>query len=217
MFTFFSKFKVNHQSLLLSTCSSIAFGLIGYQFFRENSKVLNANPAQEKRKILKVCVTGAAGHVGTALIPLLANGDVFGENVRIYLKLLDTPDKDNLMKGLSLELQDSAYPLLYGVENGSNAGKIFRDCDLAIFLGGNPRRPGMEIEDLLQVNGQIFKDQGRALHENAKKDVKCLVVTSPANTNALILQKYAPDISPENISSLSRLNQNRAVGLVKFD
>jgi len=166
---------------------------------------------RKKKKILKVCITGAAGHVATSFVPMLANGDVFGENVKVHIKLLDVPGNEHLLKGLNLELQDGAYPALYGVEYGTNPKKLFRDTDVAIFIGGFPRKPGMELHDLLQVNGQIFKEQGSALNENAKKDCKCVVVANPANTNTLILQQAAPNIPAENFTSLTRLDQNRAV------
>lgn len=200
--------------LALSTFTNLAFGYLGYNFFKENTKALNANPVQDRRKIVKVCITGAAGNVGSAFIPMLAHGEVFGQDVRVFIKMLDTPEKDNLLKGLNLELQDGAYKNLYGVEYGSNPRKLFRDSDVIVFAGGNPRHPGMRLEDLLQVNGQIFVDQAIALNDSAKPDVKCVVVTSPANTNALILKNYATRIPPENFTSLSRLAQNRATGLL---
>jgi len=212
MISLLASFKSKQKPLLFAASLSLFFGYSSYRSFYDKAKMAEQSKLQpDKRKVLKVCVTGAAGQVATAFIPMLANGDVFGEDVKVHLKMLDIPQKEYLLKGMQLELQDGAYSHLYGIEYGSNPKKLFRDIDLGVFIGGFPRVPGMELSDLLQVNGQIFKEQGIALYENAKKDVKCLVVANPANTNCAILRHYANDMPEENFTSLSRLDQNRAV------
>jgi malate dehydrogenase len=208
-----STLKNQRKAFFLAGSASLLFGYSSYKSFYDKTRMASQSGIQQNnQKIMKICVTGAAGNVGTSLIPMLASGEVFGNDVKVHLKLLDVPAHEHTLKGMQLELQDGAYPLLYGVEIGSNPRKLFRDIDLGVFIGGYARHPGMERSDLLQINGQIFKDQGVALNENAKRDVKCLVVANPANTNCAILQHYAPEIPNANFTSLSRLDQNRAVG-----
>jgi malate dehydrogenase len=145
---------------------------------------------------------------------MLCNGSVFGPNVKIQLRLLDIPNAIKVLEGVFLELQDCAYPLVEDIKFGDNPREMFAGCDLVVFVGGFPRKQGMERKDLLKMNGSIFNDQGAALNEVAKKTVKCLVVANPANTNCLILQKHAPTIPKENFSCLTRLDQNRAVAQI---
>jgi len=166
-------------------------------------------PIAEK-KTLRVAVTGAAGQIAYSFLPMLASGQVFGDNVFIELRLLDIIPSQELLRAVVMELQDSAYPLLKDIESGTDPKEIFKDVDVVVFLGGFPRKQGQERKELLQINGKIFKEQGQALSEVAKKNVKSLVVANPANTNCLILQKNAPGIPKENFTCLTRLDQNRA-------
>eukprot|EP01017_Pseudomicrothorax_dubius_P004534 TRINITY_DN10932_c0_g1_i4.p1 TRINITY_DN10932_c0_g1~~TRINITY_DN10932_c0_g1_i4.p1 ORF type:complete len:325 (-),score=51.13 TRINITY_DN10932_c0_g1_i4:61-1035(-) len=160
--------------------------------------------------ILKVCITGAAGQIAYSLIPMLCSGELFGADQMIALTLLDLPSQEDVCRGIAMEVEDGAYPLVKSIEFGSNAREMFRDVDFAIFLGGSPRKPGMERRDLLQVNGQIFEEQGKALNEVAKSSAKVLVVANPVNTNCLILSSNAPNIPRHNFTCLTRLDLNRA-------
>jgi malate dehydrogenase len=163
---------------------------------------------------LVVAVTGAAGQIGYAFVPLLSNGSVFGPDVMIHLRLLDVAQAQKKLEGVSLELQDGAYPNLLSVDYGDDPNKIFKDADVVVFIGGFPRKQGQERKDLLLTNGNIFVGQGKALDTVAKKTVKSLVVANPANTNCLILQTNAPSIPKENFTCLTRLDQNRAYSQV---
>jgi len=163
---------------------------------------------------LKICLTGAAGNIAYSLIPQLAAGYIFGPKTFLHLSLYDLPDKEYVLKGIILELEDGAYPLLTKIEYGSDPRAMFKDCDLVIFLGGTSRQPGQEKRDLLNENARIFKEQGEALNEVAKKDCKSLVVANPCNTNCYILQRHCPTIPRKNFTALSRLDHNRAVGQV---
>lgn len=174
------------------------------------TEVLDLAPS----KTLRVCVTGAAGQIGYSFIPLLCSGTVFGPDVKIQLRLLDIPASIGVLEGVALEIQDGAYPLLEDVKCGDNPREMFQGCDVVVFIGGFPRKQGMERKELLKINGGIFRAQGRALDEVAKKTVRCLVVANPANTNCLILQRNAPSIPKENFSCLTRLDQNRAVAQI---
>ena len=142
---------------------------------------------------------------------MLANGDVFGPHVKIQLRLLDIPSAEKALQGVNMELQDGAYPLLEDVRCGSDPEEMFKDCNVVVFIGGFPRKKGMERKELLSINGQIFRTQGAALDKVAKKDVRCVVVANPANTNCLILQDSAPSIPKENFTALTRLDHNRAI------
>jgi NAD-dependent malate dehydrogenase len=165
-------------------------------------------------KTLRVCVTGAAGQIGYSLVPMICNGSVFGPDVKIQLRLLDIPNAIKVLEGVVLELQDCAYPLVEDIQFGDNPHEMFLGCDLVVFVGGFPRKQGMERKELLKINGSIFNAQGKALNEVAKKTVRCLVVANPANTNCLILQRHAPTIPKENFSCLTRLDQNRAIAQI---
>lgn len=167
--------------------------------------------SDDGKRIFTICVTGAAGQTAYHLLPLLANGSVFGPNVRLRIRMLDKSDMIESLKAVAYELEDGCHPLLEGVKYGSDPKKLFKDCDLIIFIGGISRKPGMQRSDLLRHNGKIMKEQGKALNEVARKDVKCLVVTNPSNTNCLILQHHAPHIPKENFTSLSVLDHHRAI------
>lgn len=170
----------------------------------------NTNTNNKTIDILNICVTGAAGQIAYSFIPILASGDVFGPNTKVNLSLLDIPPTLQILESLNMELEDCAFPLLQKISYHTDPQKAFVDCDVVIFLGGFPRKAGMERKDLLSINAKIFQEQGRALDIFAKKTVKCLVVANPANTNCLILHKNAPSIPKNNFSALSRLDLNRA-------
>jgi malate dehydrogenase len=156
-------------------------------------------------------VTGAAGQIGYAFIPLLLTGQVFGPDVHIDLRLLDIPAMEDVLKGVIMEIEDGAYPLLEKVSSGSDPKVLFKDIDVGVFFGGFPRKPGMERKDLLKTNGKIFKEQGEALNSVANPNVKCVVIANPANTNCLLLSTYASKINKKNFTSLSRLDHNRVL------
>lgn len=159
---------------------------------------------------LQVLITGAAGQIAYSLIYSVAKGDVFGVNQPVVLKLLDIEAMMGVLKGVVMEMTDCALPHLRDVIATSDIATAFKDIDVAILVGAMPRREGMERKDLLKANVKIFKQQGEALDQFAKKSVKVLVVGNPANTNAYIAKKYAPSISPQNFTCLTRLDQNRA-------
>lgn len=141
---------------------------------------------------------------------MIANGSVFGCKTDVTLKMLDIPQCMGVLEGVFLELQDGAYPNLIAASFHDNPEEAFKDCDVIVFVGGFPRREGMERKELLAKNGDIFRAQGAALEKVGKRNVKCVVVANPANTNCLILQQNAPSIPVENFTCLTRLDQNRA-------
>jgi len=159
---------------------------------------------------LRVLVTGSAGQIAYSLLYAIANGDVFGKNQSVILHLFDISPMLTAMGGVKLELEDCSLPLLKDVVVTDKEEVAFKDIDVAIMAGAMPRKEGMERKDLLAANVRIFKAQGEALDKFAKKTVKVVVVGNPANTNCLILSKYAPSIPQENFSCLTRLDHNRA-------
>ena len=160
------------------------------------------------RAPIRVAVSGAAGQIGYSLIYRIAAGDMFGKDQPIILHLLEIPQALTSLKGVEMELDDCAFPLLEGIVTGSDPMKVFEGAEWAILVGAKPRGKGMERKDLLADNAKIFVDQGKALN---RKDVKVLVVGNPANTNALVLAHNAKDLPKENIRSMMRLDQNRAI------
>lgn len=160
---------------------------------------------------LRVAVTGAAGQICYSLLFRIANGDVFGKDQPVILQLLDIPQSINAVKGVVMELEDCAFPLLAGVTISDDANVAFKDIDAGFLVGARPRSKGMERRDLLAANAAIFKVQGAALNTVAKKTAKIIVVGNPANTNAWILAHNAPDFPAENISAMTRLDHNRAL------
>ncbi|HEX3984183.1 MAG TPA: malate dehydrogenase [Acidisoma sp.] len=166
------------------------------------------------RPAKRVTVTGAAGQICYALLFRLAQGDVFGRDQPIILQLLDLPQAQAAVGGVVMELEDCAFPLLEGVVITDDPATAFRDADAAFLVGSRPRSKGMERADLLTANAEIFKVQGRALNENAKREAKVIVVGNPANTNAGILSTFAPDFPKENVTSMVRLDHNRALSQV---
>lgn len=163
-----------------------------------------------KDSVIKVCVTGAAGQIGYSLLNMIAKGDVFGNDQPVILTMLDITPMLEVLRGVEMELEDLATPVLKEVISTDDANVAFKDIDAAFLVGAMPRKEGMERKDLLAANVKIFKVQGKALDEHAKKTVKVLVVGNPANTNALICSHFAPSIPKENFTCLTRLDQNRA-------
>ena len=163
---------------------------------------------------VKVAVTGAAGQIGYALLFRIASGQLLGPDTPVALKLLEIPQAVTAAEGTTLELTDCAFPLLASVDIYDDPAQAFDGVDIAMLVGARPRTKGMERADLLEANGAIFKPQGEALNANAADGVKVLVVGNPANTNALILASNAPDIPAEQITAMTRLDQNRAVALL---
>jgi len=159
---------------------------------------------------VKVVITGGAGQIAYSLLPPLASGAVFGMDQPVILHLLDIPPAITALGGVVMELEDLAYPLLAGVLGTTDPDEAFKDVDYAIFLGAFPRKEGMERKDVMTKNIGIFNSQGSALSKGAKPGVKCVVVGNPANTNAAILSRAAPNVDPKNISALTRLDHNRA-------
>lgn len=170
--------------------------------------------ASQLHEPIRVCVTGAAGQIAYSLFFPLARGDVFGPNQPIILQLLDIPMMMDVMKGVLMELEDSAFPLLADVVISDNAEVAFKDADVAILVGAMPRKQGMERKDLLEANARIFKVQGDIINRVAKKSVLVLVVGNPANTNALITSLHAPSIPKEQFSCLTQLDHNRAIAQI---
>lgn len=162
----------------------------------------------------RIAITGAAGQITYSLLFRLANGDLFGKDEPIALHLLELPRTMNALEGVIMELKDCAFPLLQEIVFGCDAKEVFKGVDYAFLVGARPRGPGMERKDLLNENAKIFVEQGEALNVAAKKGVKVLVVGNPCNTNCLIASKHAPNISPHNFFSMTRLDQNRATFLL---
>jgi len=160
---------------------------------------------------VRVTITGAAGNIGYALAFRVAAGDMLGPDQPVILQLLEITPALDALKGVAMELNDCAFPLLRGLVTTDDANVAFKDCDYALLVGARPRGPGMERKDLLAANGAIFGPQGKALNDHASRNVKVLVVGNPANTNALIAQAAAPDLNPRNFTAMTRLDHNRAL------
>jgi malate dehydrogenase len=162
---------------------------------------------------VRVAVTGAAGQIGYALLFRIASGEMLGKDQPVILQLLELPfDKAQAaLKGVIMELEDCAFPLLAGVVGTADPKVAFKDVDYALLVGAKPRGPGMERKDLLLENAKIFIEQGKALNEAASRNVKVLVVGNPANTNAYIAMKSAPDLPAANFTAMLRLDHNRAI------
>ncbi|HEX7690003.1 MAG TPA: malate dehydrogenase, partial [Burkholderiaceae bacterium] len=160
--------------------------------------------------------TGAAGQIGYALLFRIASGEMLGKDQPVILQLLEIPDEkaQKALKGVIMELDDCAFPLLAGIEAHSDPMTAFKDTDYALLVGARPRGPGMERADLLAANAQIFTAQGKALDKVASRDVKVLVVGNPANTNAYIAMKSAPSLPRENFTAMLRLDHNRAASQI---
>jgi len=159
---------------------------------------------------IRVSVTGAAGNIGYALLFRLASGDCYGKNQPIILQLLEIAPGMKALEGVVMELLDSAFPLLHGVEISDDANKAFAGVNQAFLVGSRPRTKDMNRADLISANGPIFTGQGKALNDNAASDVRALVVGNPCNTNALIAAHSAPDIPKDRFHAMTRLDENRA-------
>jgi malate dehydrogenase len=160
---------------------------------------------------VRVAVTGAAGQIGYSLLFRIASGQMLGDDQPVILQLLDITPAMDALKGVAMELDDCAFPLLSDIVRTDDPNEAFGDVSYALLVGARPRSKGMERKDLLEANGGIFKPQGKALSDNAASDVKILVVGNPANTNALIAMNNAPNIPNERFTAMTRLDHNRAI------
>jgi len=166
---------------------------------------------QGQKKPVKVAITGAAGQIGYALTFRVASGHLLGPDQPVILQLIELPHALDPLKGVVMELDDCAFPLVHGIQITDSIEKGFEDIDYALLVGSKPRKAGMERGDLLTENGKIFAPTGQALNKFAKKTCKTIVVGNPANTNCLIAANNAPDIPPENFTAMTRLDHNRAL------
>ncbi len=160
---------------------------------------------------VRVAVTGAAGQIGYSLLFRIAAGDMLGKDQPVILQLLEIPQAQEALQGTVMELEDCAFPLVAGITASDQAEEAFQDADYVLLVGAKPRGPGMERKDLLEANAAIFSAQGQALNAVASRDAKVLAVGNPANTNALITQRNAPDLDPRNFTAMTRLDHNRAL------
>lgn len=160
---------------------------------------------------VRVTVTGAAGQISYSLLIRIASGQMLGPDQPVILQMLEITPALDALKGVAMELDDCAFPLLAGMVQTDDANVAFKDADYALLVGARPRGPGMERKDLLEANAAIFSAQGKAINDHASRDIKVLVVGNPANTNALITQRNAPDIDPKNFTAMMRLDHNRSL------
>ena len=164
-----------------------------------------------RKEAVRVAVTGAAGQIGYALVFRIASGAMLGPDQPVILQLLEIPPAMEALKGVVMEIDDCAFPLLHGVTASDDPNVAFQDADIALLVGSRPRGPGMERSDLLEANAAIFSAQGKALNDHAAPNVKVLVVGNPANTNCLIAQRNAPQLDARNFTAMTRLDHNRAL------
>ena len=160
---------------------------------------------------VRVTVTGAAGQISYSLLFRIAAGDMLGKDQPVILQLLEITPALEALKGVAMEIDDCAFPLVKGIVQTDDPAVAFKDADYCLLVGARPRGPGMERKDLLEANGKIFAPQGKALSAVASRDVKVLVVGNPANTNCLIAMKNAPELKPANFTAMMRLDHNRAL------
>jgi len=160
---------------------------------------------------VRVTVTGAAGQISYSLLTAIAAGRMLGPEQPVILQLLEIAPALDALKGVAMELEDCAFPLLADVRQTADADVAFKDADYALLVGSRPRSAGMERKDLLEANAAIFSAQGRAINERANRNIRVLVVGNPANTNALITQRNAPDLDPRQFTAMTRLDHNRAL------
>lgn len=163
------------------------------------------------KKPVRVAVTGAAGQIGYSLLFRIASGEMLGKDQPVILQLLEITPALNALNGVVMELEDCAFPLLTDIIKSDDPKIAFKDADIALLVGARPRSKGMERKDLIEANGTIFTVQGQALNEVANRNVKVLVVGNPANTNAYIAMKSAPDLPQRNFTAMLRLDHNRAL------
>jgi malate dehydrogenase len=166
------------------------------------------------KKPVRVAVSGAAGQIAYSLIFRIAHGDMLGPDQPVILQLLEIPPAMDALNGVVMELNDCAFPLVADIITSDDPNVAFKDIDYGFLVGARPRGPGMERADLLEANAKIFSVQGKALNDHASKDVKILVVGNPANTNALITLKNAPDLNTKNITAMMRLDHNRSLSQI---
>src|SRR5210317_307330 len=160
---------------------------------------------------VRVAVTGAAGQISYSLLFRIAAGEMLGADQPVILQLLEITPALDALAGTVMEIEDCAFPLVAGIVQTDDASVAFKDADYCLLVGARPRGPGMERKDLLEANAAIFSAQGKAINDHASSDVKVLVVGNPANTNALIAQRNAPDLDPRNFTAMMRLDHNRAM------
>lgn len=160
---------------------------------------------------VRVAVTGAAGQISYSLLFRIAAGDMLGKDQPVILQMLEITPALEALNGVAMELEDCAFPLLRGMIATDDPNVAFKDADYALLVGARPRGPGMERKDLLEANAAIFSVQGKAINDHASRGIKVLVVGNPANTNALITQRNAPDINPRQFTAMTRLDHNRAM------
>jgi len=160
---------------------------------------------------VRVAITGAAGQISYSLLFRIAAGEMLGKDQPVILQMLEITPALNALKGVAMELDDCAFPLLAGMVCSDDPNVAFKDADFALLVGARPRGPGMERADLLAANAAIFSVQGKAINDHASRDIKVLVVGNPANTNSLIAQRNAPDINPRQFTAMTRLDHNRAM------
>jgi len=163
---------------------------------------------------VRVTVTGAAGQISYSLLFRIAAGEMLGPNQPVILQMLEITPALDALKGVAMEIEDCAFPLVAGLVCTDQADIAFKEADYALLVGARPRGPGMERKDLLEANAAIFSAQGKAINDNASRDIKVLVVGNPANTNALITQRNAPDIDPRQFTAMTRLDHNRAMSQI---
>ncbi|WGD37611.1 malate dehydrogenase [Lysinibacter sp. HNR] len=161
-----------------------------------------------------ITLTGAGGQIGYAALFRIASGALLGSQQSVRLRLLEVPQGLQAAEGVALELTDCAFPLLHSVDIFTDPNAAFEGASVAFLVGARPRTAGMERADLLQANGGIFGPQGRAINDHADDNIRVIVVGNPANTNALIAQHNAPDVPPERFTALTRLDHNRAIGIL---
>jgi malate dehydrogenase len=163
---------------------------------------------------VRVTITGAAGQISYSLLFRIAAGEMLGPNQPVILQMLEITPALDALKGVAMELEDCAFPLVEGIVCTDQVDVAFKDADYALLVGARPRGPGMERKDLLEANAAIFSAQGKAINDHASRDIKVLVVGNPANTNALITQRNAPDIDPRQFTAMTRLDHNRAMSQI---
>lgn len=170
--------------------------------------------SQDKKKPVRILITGACGNIGYSLIFMISQGRMFGPDQPVILHLFDLPHMEEALKGVRMEVFDGAYSLVKGIVATTKPEVAFADVDYAVMCGSRPRTKGMERSDLLSINGKIFEEQGKYFDKYASRNVKVLVVGNPANTNCLSLIKNAPSIDPKNFTALTRLDHNRMIAQI---
>jgi len=199
----------------IGTMSSRIVGRYGLSMFSSWRRRIEARSLSTLTKApIRVALTGAAGQIGYAMTMRIAGGELFGPDQPVILQLVEVPQGMKALQGCVMEIQDGAFPLLKGIVATDNLETGFGDADYLIFVGARPRTKGMERKDLMSANAEIFATQGKVMNTVASRTAKALVVGNPANTNALVLSANAPDFPPGNIMAMTRLDHNRAKGML---